>query len=258
MIRSILISTAAFAAAVAPASAHSPVEHLRPSSAKPARADVRPALDVTAANVDVHGNIARFHIEVKDGAGTVRPRRVGKLAGSSVQSYVWPTSLDPAVVGFPAQAGILALAVTAHPDFDDTPLFDEDGNGNRTDDGRRWHSHWVVLTKAPSCGGGLKVVDIAEGETPELPATWPGLPLLIDSPGWQPIFSRRDVEVDVPFRDPAVLRDAHFDAVTAALRVDANLHAPLLCVTVAQDVLSGDLSLPGVFGSTPTHAAGRG
>ena len=32
-----------------------------------------------------------------------------------------PTSLDPSVVGFDKGAGILAMAATSHPDFDDTP-----------------------------------------------------------------------------------------------------------------------------------------
>ena len=38
-------------------------------------------------------------------------------------------ALDAGAVGFDRGAGILALAVTAHPDFDDTPLFDENGDG---------------------------------------------------------------------------------------------------------------------------------
>jgi hypothetical protein len=42
------------------------------------------------------------------------------------------------------KSGILALAVTAHPDFDDTPLFDENADGDPANDGKSWHSHWVV------------------------------------------------------------------------------------------------------------------
>jgi hypothetical protein len=38
---------------------------------------------------------------------------------------------------------------------------------------------------------------------------------------------------------------AGFDGVTAALRVNESVHAPLLCVTDVFDVASGDLSLPG-------------
>ncbi|WNG48453.1 hypothetical protein F0U60_33270 [Archangium minus] len=37
----------------------------------------------------------------------------------------------------------------------------------------------------------------------------------------------------------------NYDGVTAALKVNANLHDPLLCVTGTFDVASGDLSLPG-------------
>jgi hypothetical protein len=44
---------------------------------------------------------------------------------------------------------------------------------------------------------------------------------------------------------PARAQGAHFDGVTAALRVNADLLAPLLCVTDVFDVASGDLSLPG-------------
>jgi hypothetical protein len=36
-----------------------------------------------------------------------------------------------------------------------------------------------------------------------------------------------------------------FDGVTAGLRVNASVHAPLLCVADVFDVASGDLSLPG-------------
>ncbi len=39
----------------------------------------------------------------------------------------------------------------------------------------------------------------------------------------------------------------NYYGVTAALRVNANIHAPLLCVTDVFDVASGDLSLPGVL-----------
>jgi hypothetical protein len=36
--------------------------------------------------------------------------------------------------------------------------------------------------------------------------------------------------------------------VTAGLRVNANVHAPLICVADVFDVASGDLSLPGKIG----------
>ena len=38
---------------------------------------------------------------------------------------------------------------------------------------------------------------------------------------------------------------ASFDGVTAGLRIDGNLHAPLLCVSNVFKVASGNLSLPG-------------
>jgi hypothetical protein len=53
------------------------------------------------------------------------------------------------------------------------------------------------------------------------------------------------VEVRVPFADIGALEAATFDGVTAGLRVNADVHAPLLCVADVFDVASGDLSLPG-------------
>ncbi|HEX5372336.1 MAG TPA: hypothetical protein VFW84_06340 [Aquabacterium sp.] len=206
----------------------------------------KPAFDIIHTQVRTEGNTAIFHMAVSGKAGVTRPTRSGKLAGSQVFSYVWPTSMDPAVVGFEAKSGILALAVTSHPDFDDTPLFDENGDGQAANDGQVWHSHWVVLQADEACGkGALKVVDIPEGSKPRLPKTWPGLPILIDSPGWSPLISRDTVEVRVPFDDITVLQAARFDGVTAALRVNASVHNPLLCVVNVFKVASGDLSLPG-------------
>ena len=163
-------------------------------------------------------------------------------------SYVWPTTLDPSAVGFEAGQGILALAVTSHPDFDDTPLWDEDGDGDPTNDGAVWHSHWVVLVADDACGdGGLKVRDIAEGETPALPATWPELPLFIDSPDYSVDIFRNEVVVYVPYADLGDVDGFNFDGVTAGLQVNANLHNPFLCVTGVFDIASGDLSLPGTL-----------
>ena len=113
---------------------------------------VKTPFDVVHTRVTTQGNTMVFHMGVSGKAGATRPTASGKLAGSTVFSYVWPTSLDPAVVGFEPKAGILALAVTSHPDFDDTPLFDENGDGNLGNDGNVWHSHWVGLQPDEACG----------------------------------------------------------------------------------------------------------
>lgn len=212
----------------------------------PANADVLPAFDLVHTRISTEGRIATFHMAVSAKAGASTPSASGQLAGSTVFSYVWPTTLDPYLVGFESRAGILAFAVTAHPDFDDTPLFDENGDGKLGNDGDLWHSHWVVLQQDDACGeGALKVVDIAEGTSPRLPRTWPGLPILIDSPGWSPTFTDDAVEVRVPFDDIGVVEAGRFDGVTAALRVNASVHNPLLCVVDVFKIASGDLSLPG-------------
>ncbi len=212
-----------------------------------AEGNAQPAeFDIVHALVTIEGNVATFQMAVSGAAGETTPTITGQLAGSEVFAYVWPTTIDSYEVGFEHGAGILALAVTAHPDFDDTPLFDENGDGDPTNDGNVWHSHWVVLGPDDQCGqGALKVIDIPEGHSPRLPKTWPGLPLLIDSPGWQPLLTGSSVTVSVPFDDVTVVAASSFDGVTAGLRVNANVHAPLLCVVNVFDVASGDLSLPG-------------
>lgn len=206
----------------------------------------RPSFDIQKASIKRAGQSLVFRMDLAKQAGQATPKAIGRLKGATVYSYVWPTSFDPSTVGFGKKAGILAFAATSHPDFDDTPLYDEDGDGDPKNDGRKWHSHWVVLTKTKACGpSGLKVRDIKKGEQVDLPKTWPGLPILIDSPGWHPSFTNTSVEIRVPFEKTVKLKGIAFDGVTSALRVNANAHVPLLCVSAVFDVASGDLSLPG-------------
>lgn len=202
------------------------------------------SFDILAAHVHRTGSIVTFHMTTNGKAGADTPEPKGDIGGAPVWSYVWPTTLDPSVVGFDKGAGILAMAVTSHPDFDDTPLFDEDLDGDRANDGGIWHSHWVVLAPTEACGpGALAVKDIPDGEKPNLPATWPGFPILLDSPGFTPVFDGPEISVDAPVAGGAA--GAGFDGVTSALSVNESVHAPLLCVTDVFDVASGDLSLPG-------------
>ena len=207
---------------------------------------IRTSFDIVHAKISTHKNLATFHMRVSDKAGAIKPEAIGKLAGSSVFSYVWPTTLDSSVVGFDKKAGILALAVTAHTDFDDTPLYDENADNNPNNDGDIWHSHWIVLQPNEQCGSGaLGVVDIPKGSKPKLPKTWPGLPILLDSPGWDPAFNQDSVNVKVAFDDIGLVENANYDGVTAGLRVNQSVHSPLLCVVDVMDIASGDLSLPG-------------
>ena len=143
---------------------------------------INPAFDIKTARATTDGRLTTFAMELAGAAGSVKPTPIGQLTGAKVEAYVWPTSLDPAKVGFDAKSGILALAITAHPDFDDTPLFDENGDGDPANDGAGWHSHWVVLVEEKACGAGLKVRDVSPG-VDLLPATAPPLPFALDSPG---------------------------------------------------------------------------
>lgn len=212
----------------------------------PADGKIVASFDILAAHVHREGRIVTFHMTTNGRAGADTPEAIGALGGAEVYSYVWPTSLDPASVGFEAGTGILALTATSHPDFDDTPLYDENGDGELANDGADWHSHWVVLTPNEECGpDALAVRDIPDGASPKLPATWPGLPLFIDSPGFTPVFDGPEISISVSFDDDAAVAGAAYDGVTSALRVNEHVHAPLLCVVDVFDIASGDLSLPG-------------
>lgn len=212
----------------------------------PEAAEIDPNYDILAAHVHREGRVVTFHMTLKGTAGATVPESNGALAGAPVQSYVWPTSLKPESVGFDGGEGILALVATSHPDFDDTPLFDEDGDGDFLNDGAKWHSHWVVLTPNEACGtGALSVQDIPDGASPKMPATWPGLPIYIDSPGFSPVLEASEITINVAFADEKATEGMSYDGVTSALRVNQSVHAPLLCVVDVFDVASGDLSLPG-------------
>ncbi|MFY7923042.1 MAG: hypothetical protein ACOVSI_11555 [Gemmatimonas sp.] len=226
-----------------PAEIKSPAGDAKATAIKPS---TLATFDLVQTAVRREGTKLVFIERVSGRAGAARPTRIGKLAGSDVYSYVWPTSLDPAAVGFEGKAGTLALAATVHPDFDDTPKFDENGDGDPANDGDLWHSHWVVLVPDDACGkGALKVRDIPAGAKPALPATWPGLPIYIDSPGYEPEIAGPTIRVSVPLKDVGFPASFAFDGVTAALRVNASVHDPLLCVADVFDIASRSLTLPG-------------
>lgn len=233
------VSSAALAAALLAASATIAAAHAITADPDPA---VPPPFDIVGAEATTDGRLATFAMEVTGAAGAQKPEAIGSLTGAKVDAYVWPTGLDPAAAGFDAGSGILALAVTAHPDFDDTPLFDENGDGDPNNDGAGWHSHWVVLVEDAGCAGGLKVRDISPGEV--LPATAPGLPIALDSPGMSPLLADGSLRLTVPV---AGAENAPFDAVSAHLQVHDQGGTPLLCVTGVYKVASGDLSLPGMI-----------
>jgi len=204
-------------------------------------ADKTPAFDITSAGATTDGRLTTFMMEVAGVVGSVKPKPIGQLKGAKVESYVWPTSLDPSVAGFDKASGILSLAITAHPDFDDTPLYDENRDGDPANDGADWHSHWVVLVEDTACAAGLKVRDVSPG-VDLLPATAPYLPIALDSPGMSPILDGQIATITVPINDS---ENVSFDAVTAELQIDESGEAPLLCITSVHDIASGDLSLPG-------------
>lgn len=187
-----------------------------------------------------------WDIEVMGKAGATTPDPVGQLDGAPVLGYVFPTSLKPTDVGFSDTEGIVALALTSHPDFDDTPLWDENADKQYDNDGIIWHPHWVVLTKDERVAGGLAVKQFdKEDESVILPPTNPGMPMYMDSPGFQVIIRKGLIRVVVPDYRMNFQKDFSFDGVAAFMQVNtSDQNRPMLGVYTVYSVASGDLSLP--------------
>ncbi len=187
-----------------------------------------------------------FEQQVKGVVGTTLPQAAGQLDGAPVLGYVFPTTLKPEDVGFNASDGIVALAVTSHPDFDDTPLWDEDNDRNYANDGVIWHTHWVVLTPDERVSGGLSVLEFAqEDDSVVLPPTNPGMAMYLDSPGFSMVTDRETLRVLVPAQRVNHVTEFNFDGVAAYMEVNtSDVNRPLLGVYQVYSVASGDLSLP--------------
>lgn len=194
-----------------------------------------------------------FEQRLEGRPGSTLPTPRGQLDGAPVLAYVFPTSLASTDVGFGPTEGVVALAVTIHPDFDDTPLWDEDGDRDYANDGAVVHPHWVVLVEDSRVGGGLAVRQLTEDDDPArlLPPTNPGMPMYMDSPGFSVVLRGDTLRVLVPAYRLGNRRDFRFDAVTAYLQVNTSGEGPMLGVHEVYHVLSGDLSLPGKVGREP-------
>lgn len=218
------------------------------ASAEEDKATTPPELQITKTSVQHRQDMGMLVFDIQVAADHIAPPPAprGQLDGAPVLAYVFATSLKPSVVGFGEAQGTLALAVTSHPDFDDTPLWDENSDGAYDNDGRVYHAHWVVLVPDQRVAGGLSVLHIRQdGEKAVLPPTHPGMPIYLDSPGFAVRVKRNRLTAMVPAYRIQHRTDFKFDAVTSYLQVntsDENL--PMLGVYKVYHVLSGDLSLP--------------
>ena len=187
-----------------------------------------------------------FKIQTEGKAGETVPTARGKLDGAPVLGYVFPTNLKSEDVGFGQVEGVVALAVTAHPDFDDTPLWDENNDGNYQNDGVVWHTHWVILGPDKRVKGGLAVIEFQpEDNAVVLPPTNPGMNMYMDSPGYSVVTEDETLKILVPAQRINHKKDFNYDAVCAYMEVNtSDKKRPLLGVYEVYDVLSGDLSLP--------------
>ncbi len=193
-------------------------------------------------------DVTVWQINVKGVAGKTTPVPNGQLDGAPVLGYVFPTSLIPTDVGFGMTEGIVALALTSHPDFDDTPLWDEDMDGDPKNlgDGVIWHPHWVVLHEDKRVAGGLSVKQFKKDDnTVVLPPTNPGMPMYMDSPGYPVKTIDNTIKVIVPDYRINDKTSFNYDGVAAYMIVNTSKDdQPMLGVYDVYSVASGDLSLP--------------
>ncbi|WP_394746942.1 hypothetical protein [Spongiimicrobium salis] len=207
-------------------------------------------LKITQATVIYDQNLEHhvFEIQVKGTAGKSKPTAVGSVNGAPVLGYVFPTNLKSTDVGFSKTEGIVALALTSHPDFDDTPLWDEDFDSNYANDGIIWHPHWVVLVSDDRVPGGLSVKTFdTEDKSVVLPAINPGMPMYMDSPGYNIVTQGNAIKVVVPKFRINNVTEFSFDGVAAYMQVNTEWkekNMPMLGVYAVYSVASGDLSLP--------------
>lgn len=221
-----------------------------------------PDLEIRDAKVTYRKDIDMvvFELRVSGTAGATIPVAAGGMDGAPVLGYVFPTTLTPDQVGFAPVDGIVALAATSHPDFDDTPLWDEDGDGDPTNPGDAviFHTHWVVLVPDDRVAGGLSVRAVQNGASGVLPPTAPGMPIYLDSPGFSAVMMRDRLRIPVPGWRIRGLDTFSFDAVSAYMQVNTSDDArPTLGVYEVYSVLSGDLSLPGRFRLRGADGGGR-
>lgn len=211
-------------------------------------------LKSASAKVNKKYGQVEFEIIVEGQAGRTLPKPVGKLDGAPVLGYVIATTLKPEDIGFSKTEGIVALALTSHPDFDDTPIWDEDMDGNYTNasEGIVWHPHWVVLVKDDRVKGGLSVKEFDRSDKRvKLPATAPGMPMYMDSPGFQITNEGNAIRVAVPTYRIRNNVSFKYDVVACYMEISApegghkeGMKMPMLGVYNVYSILSKDLSLP--------------
>lgn len=203
---------------------------------------------IKEVNVTHHSDLGAtlWEIQVNGTAGETTPVKVGQLDGAPVLGYVFPTSLNPTDVGFNQTDGIVALALTSHPDFDDTPLWDENNDKIYDNDGIIWHPHWVILHEDKRVAGGLSVKQFKKADkTVVLPPTNPGMPMYMDSPGYAVTTNTNSIKVLVPDYRMNNRTDFSYDGVTVFMQVNTSKEElPMLGVYEIFSLASGDLSLP--------------
>ena len=245
----LILASASFATINAQHTAPQHAQQTQPASEPRSDVRVQKTADfvLTSASVTYLADMDMlvFEQKVQGTAGGTLPRPRGGMNGAPVPGYVFPTTLKSEDLGFSPTEGIVALAITSHPDFDDSPLWDENNDGNYGNDGLVWHTHWVVLVKDKRVPGGLSVKEFRPADGVVMPKTAPPMDMFMDSPNFSVVNRGDTVKALVPAQRINNKTDFKFDAVTAYMEVStAHGKLPMLGVYEVYSVLSGNLSLP--------------
>ncbi|MES2705242.1 MAG: hypothetical protein V4726_01450 [Verrucomicrobiota bacterium] len=207
-----------------------------------------PSLKIKNVSVEYKADldVMVFSMDLEGEAGKTTPKAAGQLDGAPVLAYVFPTSLKAADVGMGKAEGIVALAITSHPDFDDTPLWDENANGDYNDDKKIWHTHWALLVKDDRVPGGLSVKEFKKGDKKVvLPPTNCGMPMYLDAAGHSVVERGNTIRAVVPAYFLHHKTKFSFDGVACYMQVNTScMSRPMLGVYEVYSVASKDLSLP--------------
>ncbi|RYG15745.1 MAG: hypothetical protein EOO07_14720 [Chitinophagaceae bacterium] len=193
-----------------------------------------------------------FQLTVEGNAGATQPQPIGKFDMAPVLGYVIPTTLKAEDIGFSPTEGIVAMAITSHPDFDDTPLWDENMDKNFANDGILWHPHWVILIKDQRVPGGFSVKEHKKAEVVSKPKTAPNMNMYMDSPGYAVGTVGNKIGMSVPLYHVNNKTNFKFDALACYMQIsapdgktmDKEHDKPMLGVYNVYNILSRDLSMP--------------
>ncbi len=170
--------------------------------------------------------------------------------------YLFPTTLSPTDIGFGNVSGTVALAIMSHPDYDDTPLWDENRDSDYHNDGAEYHTHWVILRNDQlTVRRSFRGKNIVPLTAPRRGNNLGSAPIMyLDSPGFPVTITDDTIQVLVPAQRVSHNITFGYNGVTVEHKRSLSDGRPILRKTTIFDIRSrGETSSP----IEPTFRIGR-